>query len=185
MPRKYARRDWNKLEKEFILSDCKSISEFLKKKKIKDDGTTRKHTKGWNIKKREKDEKKKQKTIEKVIEKESNQAAKEIVNTKDTATKLLTKINDSIEELNKYFSRNTRKTKTVTYDYKVGKPNKEVIDEKEEINEFISIIDRSRLKQLTSALKDVNEVLNGTNSQGDSKSFATEIEKAWRNRNEQ
>ena len=39
------------------------------------------------------------------------------------------------------------------------KPSKEVTKEQEEVNEYISIIDRQGLKMLASALKDLNEIL--------------------------
>lgn len=183
--KKNVKRDWHKLEKEFLLGDYKSVSAFLRKKKIENNSHARKNTLGWATKKKQKNDIIVAKTIEKVIEKESTKEANKIVNTKDTATKLLEKINLSIEELNKYFSRNTKKTKTVEYDNDIRKPTKEVVEETEEVSEFFSIIDRSGLKQLTSALKDINDILNNNNdSSNNSTSFADEIEKAWRNRNE-
>ena len=89
-----------------------------------------------------------------------------------------------MEELNKYIAKNTRKTKTIEYNVQVGKPSKEIIDETEELREVISLIDRGGLKQLTSALKDVNDVLNGGNDPNASNSFAKSIEEAWSKRNE-
>ncbi len=180
-----AKYNWKELEKEFILGNYKSVSSFLREKNIPCTGNTNKITTGWKGKKVKKEQEKSKKVIEKVIEKETTIEANKRVNTKDTAIKLLEKINDSMEELNKYFSRNSKKTKTVEYDYKVGKPKKETTVDQEEIQEFYSIVDRSGLKQLTSALKDINDILNGTNSPETSETFAQEIEKAWRNRNEQ
>ena len=66
-----AKYDWKQLEKEYILSDYKSVSAFLKDKQIKRNGSTQKAVKGWNEKKVQKEFKKGSKTIEKVIEKES------------------------------------------------------------------------------------------------------------------
>lgn len=65
-----AKYDWKQLEKEYILSDYKSVSSFLKDKGIINNGTTRKHTSGWKDKKRQKEDKKATKIIEKVTEKE-------------------------------------------------------------------------------------------------------------------
>ncbi len=154
-----AKYNWNELEKEYILGDYKSVSAFLKYKKIPNNGSTKKSTKGWKEKKVQKEDQKSAKIVQKVIEKESEKEANKIVSVKDTAETLLLKINESIEELNKYYSRNKKKSKIISYDYNVGKPNKEVIEETEEIKEFYSIIDKSGLKQLTSALKDLNEIL--------------------------
>lgn len=65
-----AKYDWKQLEKEYILSNYKSVSSFLKEKGINNNGTTRKHTSGWKDKKRQKEDKKVTKIIEKVTEKE-------------------------------------------------------------------------------------------------------------------
>ena len=65
-----AKYDWKQLEKEYILSKCKSVSSFLKEKGIKPNGSTKKNTKGWKKKKVQKEYKKSTKIIEKVTEKE-------------------------------------------------------------------------------------------------------------------
>lgn len=65
-----AKYDWKQLEKEYILSDYKSVSDFLREKGINNNGTTRKHTSGWKDKKRQKEDKKTTKIIEKTTEKE-------------------------------------------------------------------------------------------------------------------
>ena len=65
-----AKYDWKQLEKEYILSECKSVSSFLKEKGIKPNGSTKKSTKGWKKKKVLKEDKKSTKIIEKVTEKE-------------------------------------------------------------------------------------------------------------------
>ena len=145
MPKKQIRRDWNKLEEEYILSDCKSISDFLKEKNIQDDGSVIKHTTGWNKKKREKQEKVKIKTIEKVIEKESTDEAKKKTTVNEVAELLLNKlVNISL-------------------------------------NDIVEVRD---IKTMTSSLKDLSEILNNNSSSDDLNTFANEIEKAWRNRNE-
>lgn len=59
-----------------------------------------------------------------------------------------------------HLARNKKKTKTVEYDYKTNKPSKETTDETEEITSYIDIIDRKGLKELTSALKDLNDILD-------------------------
>ena len=46
-----AKYNWNELEKEYILGDYKSVSAFLKYKKIPNNGSTKKSTKGWKEKK--------------------------------------------------------------------------------------------------------------------------------------
>ena len=179
-----AKYNWKELEKEYILGDYKSVSAFLKDKGIARNKTTNNETKGWKEKKQQKNIQKTSKTIEKVIEKEADKEAKKILNVKDTAEELLNKVNESISELNKYLKKNTKKTKVIEYDYTVGKPSKETIEENEEIQEFFSIIDRSGLKQLTSALKDINDILNNNENSSTDGSYLDELEQAWRKRNE-
>lgn len=58
-----------------------------------------------------------------------------------------------------HLARNKKKIKTVKYDYNCNKPKKETIEEQEEIKSYIDIIDRKGLKELTSALKDLNDIL--------------------------
>lgn len=65
-----AKYDWKQLEKEYILSNYKSVSSFLKYKEIKNNGTTRKNTTGWKEKKRQKEDKKATEIIQKTTEKE-------------------------------------------------------------------------------------------------------------------
>ena len=154
-----AKYDWKQLEKEYILSDYKTVADFLKSKNINRNGSTQKNTKGWNEKKVNKELKKSEKVIEKVIEKESEKEADKIIQVKDVANDLLAKIVQANNELNMHLARNKKKTKTVEYDYKTNKPSKETTQEDEEIKSYIDIIDKQGLKMLSSALKDLNEII--------------------------
>lgn len=128
-----AKYDWKQLEKEYILSDCKSVSSFLKGKGIEQNGNTYKKTKGWKNKKGEKEEKKSSKTIEKVIEKQSEKEAQQIVDIKSIANDLALNISKANTELHIH-----------TDMFGV---------------QHLGITDAGRLKKLTSALKDLNEIL--------------------------
>lgn len=162
-----AKYDWNQLEKEYITGEYKSVSQFIKSKKIPYNGTTKSKTKGWKEKKRLKQDQKTTKTIEKVIEKQAEKEANELVNIKTTAELLLLKINDSILELDRYTAKTSKKTKKVTFDYKVNKPKEEVTTEETSIGEYKAIIDRLGLKNLTSALKDLNDILKNETKSND------------------
>lgn len=159
-----AKYNWKQLEKEYILSDYKSVSSFLKNKGISINGSTKKSTKGWKNKKALKEEQKSTKIIEKTIEKEAEKEAQQIADIKFIANELALNILKANTELNKHTAKSKTKTKTVIYNPKALKPSKEVTKEIEEVNEYISIIDRQGLKMLTSALKDLNEIL--TDKQG-------------------
>ena len=154
-----AKYDWKQLEKEYILSDYKSVSAFLRSKDIKQNGSTKNRTKGWKNKKVLKEEEISTKTVEKFIEKKSEKEAEKILKIEDVANDLLLKISIANDELNNHLAKSTTKTKKVEYEYKCNKPRKEIIEEKEEIKSYIDIIDRQGLKQLTSALKDLNEII--------------------------
>lgn len=137
-----AKYDWKQLEKEYILSDCKSVSAFLKNKNIPNNGNTKKATKGWKSKKVLKEERKSTKIIEKVIEKQSEKEANEIVSVSDVANKLLNKIMSASDELdtNNDMFGNTYKS---------------------------AILNRSDLKKLTSALKDLDDILKNKTKSND------------------
>ena len=178
--RSVAKYDWKNLEKEYILSDYKSVSSFLKDKGIKQNGSTKNRTKGWKNKKVLKEEQKSTKVIEKVLEKESEKEANKIIQVKDVANDLLSKIVQANDELNMHIARNKKKTKTVEYDYKCNKPSKEIINEEEEIKSYVDIIDRKGLKELTSALKDLNDIINDKqNDNNTTQSLSETIQKAY------
>ena len=80
-----AKYDWEDLEKKYLLSKCISVSQFIKKEKIPYNSTTKRMTKGWSEKKKKNDAQKTAKTIEKVIEKQSSEDAKNIVTVNDVA----------------------------------------------------------------------------------------------------
>ena len=154
-----AKYDWKQLEKEYILSDYKSVSAFLKAKGIKRNGSVQQAVKGWNKKKVQKEFKKSSRTIEKTIEKEAEKEAQQIVNLRTIANDLALNVIKANSQLETYIVKNKKKTKTVKYDYKVSKPKEETITENEEIQTMNGIVDRQGLKMLASALKDLNDVL--------------------------
>lgn len=122
---------------------------------------------GWKEKKVLKEDKKSTKIVEKVIEKESEKEANKIIQIKDVVNDLLRNIVQANKELNKHIAKTKKKTKKVKYDSKSLKPSEENIEEIEEIKDYISIVDRQGLKMLTSALKDLNDILE--DKQADSK----------------
>lgn len=128
-----AKYDWIALEKEYILSEYKSVSAFLKDKGINNNGTTRKHTSGWKDKKRQKEDKKATKIVEKVIEKQSTKDANAIVKINDVANKLLSKIMDA----NINDNNDIKKLTSALRDLKDIIPQKQ---EEEEDNSFVEAL---------------------------------------------
>lgn len=154
-----AKYDWKQLEKEYILSEYKSVSAFLKDKRIKRNGSVQQAVKGWNEKKVQKEFKKSSRTIEKTIEKEAEKEAQQIADIKSIANDLALNIIKANSQLETYIVKKKKKTKTVKYDYKVGKPQEETTTENEEIETMNGIVDKQGLKMLSSALKDLNDIL--------------------------
>lgn len=137
-----AKYDWKQLEKEYILSNYKSVSAFLKDKGINaTSGSTKKAVVGWKEKKAHKEHLKSTKVIEKTIEKESEKEAQQIADLKAIANDLALNVIKANTELH------------IHMDMFGGQHE--------------GIIDAGRLKKLTSALKDLNDIL--TNNEDNNK----------------
>ncbi len=150
-----AKYDWKQLEKEYILSDYKSVKDFLNSKEIKYNGNARDKTKGWADKRVTKQEQTSNKTIEKVIEKESEKEAQQIVDIKSIANDLALNIIKANTELNLYIDNE-------------GKNKK-------------GLIDKKGLKQLTSALKDLNDILNSGQNEKDNQKELDKLDEVLKN----
>ena len=125
--------DWKQLEKEYILSEYNSVSAFLKNKGIKATGNTNKQTKDWKNKKAKKEQEKGNKIIEETIKKESQKEAQQIADIKTIANDLALKVIQASKEANLY------------------------INDDGEIQK--GLINTKGLKQITSALKDLQDIL--------------------------
>lgn len=126
--------DWIALKQDFLLGEYKSVSDFFKQKGIKDNSRNRTYTKDWKNEKWKNSGKIVEKTVEKVIEEISTEQAKTIVKIDDAANDLVVKIMEATGQLNIYVDM-------------FG-------------NQHTSIVDRSDIKKLTSALKDLKDILS-------------------------
>lgn len=72
--------------------------------------------------------------------------------------RLLDKIEQSINEIDRCIMKTKEKTKTVEYDYDLKKPVAETVEEKENIEIIDGMIDKMGLKQLVSTLKDIKDI---------------------------
>lgn len=130
-----AKYDWIALEKEFILSDYKSVSSFLKDKGIRRNGNVQKIVKGWKNKKVQKEFQKSSKTIEKIVEQQSERDAQTIVKINDVAEALLKKVMKATNEV--YTTDSIKKLTSALKDLKDIIPQKQ---EEEEDNSFIEAL---------------------------------------------
>ena len=72
--------------------------------------------------------------------------------------RLLDKIEQSINEIDRTVIKEKEKTKTVEYDCDLKKPISENVSEKENIEIIDGMIDKMGLKQLVSTLKDIKDI---------------------------
>lgn len=102
-----------------------------------------------------------QKTVRKVLEHKSDQAADRLTRILTLGDTLLEKAERAAKELDQHLVTNKKRERTITYGdpNAYGKPTKEVIDDTEVIAVVEAPIDRMGVKQLASALKDLNDVV--------------------------
>lgn len=156
MVRQVAKYNWSELEKEYFLGKYTSITKFLKDKGMPENGHTRKMTNSWKSKKVIKESEKSKKIIEKITERVIEKEVEKRLSVNSVADKLLEKIEQATNELG-----------SVKVDDKV----------------VTLPIDKSDIKKLTSALKDLKEILEDRKDNPET-SFASDIERAWKDRNE-
>ena len=88
------------------------------------------------------------------------------------------KAEQALSELEQYVVRDKRKVRTVEYkdNLAIGKPTREVVDEKETVRTENGPVDRLGLSQVTSALKNIKE-LYALPVDMDSKKYQAEIDR--------
>jgi hypothetical protein len=96
----------------------------------------------------------------KAIEKSSDADADRIVRLLQIADLAADKAEQALNELESYVVRDKKKIRTVEYkdNTAIGKPTKEVVDEKESVRTEMGPVDRLGLSQVTSALKNIKEL---------------------------
>lgn len=121
-----AKYNWQQLEQEYILGDYTSVVDFLKEKGITRNGHTQQIVKGWKKNKVQKEKIRSAKVIEKVIEQESNNKAKELITVNEVSRMALDKakqISKAVKNASdlKSFTGALRDLKDLVIDDKEGK----------------------------------------------------------------
>lgn len=100
------------------------------------------------------------KTLTNTIDKISKQESKRYVRLMSATDRLLAKVERAIDELDITLATDVKKTKVIEYNnYPASeKPTKETIEEETTIRQVVTIVDRSGLKAISSALRDIKEV---------------------------
>lgn len=149
--------DWNSIREEYITDETSSYRSLAKKYGV---GLTAlyNHAKAedWVGQRKQL----KDKTITKSIETISDQRADKLSRVLDITDKLLDKLERAVDELDVQLLRTVVKTKEIEYnhDARPDKPTKETIHETETITDVHTIVDRSGLKAISSALRDIKEI---------------------------
>lgn len=151
---------WVNIEHEYVTDIRKkpcSLESLAKKYSIPIQTITDQSAKGkWSEKRKEY----KEETKRKAIEKSSDADADRIVRLLQIADMATDKAEQALNELERYVVRDKRKVRTVEYKDKtaIGKPTKEIIDEKESVRTEMGPIDRLGLSQVTNALRNIKEL---------------------------
>lgn len=148
--------DWNKIKTEYVTSDTsyRLLAEKYGVSRVQIGNVGKKE--GWvELRRQHLDS-----VLTKGLEKETEKAANRLARVNDLTDRLLDKIERAIMELDLQIARNVTKTKVIEYNNELqpDKPTKEIVEEKESVEEISTIVDRKGLKQIASALRDIKEV---------------------------
>ena len=149
--------DWRTIRKEYITDESSSYRKLAKKYGISLTAITNKaKQENWVEKRRQF----RDKTTTKTMEVLSDKSADKLTRVLDITDKLLDKLEKAVEELDIQLYKDVVKTKEIEYNHELrpDKPTKEIIHEEEKVIEVKSIIDRSGIKAIASALRDIKEV---------------------------
>lgn len=149
--------DWNAIKTAYITDESSSYRKLAKRYGVSLTAITNraKNEKWVELRKQFKD-KLTTKNIEKFSEKQSDRLSR----IQGITDKLLDKLERAVEELDIQLFRNVEKVKEIEYNNfeRPDKPTKEIIHETEKFTEVRTIIDKSGLKAVASALRDIKEV---------------------------
>ena len=149
--------DWKAIKTEYITNESSSYTKLSKKYGIsRSTIANRAGRECWATQKERYQNDVVTKTIASVGEKQVDKMSR----IQDVSDKLLAKIERAIEELDIQLLKRVEKTKTIEYNNieRPDKPTKEVVHEEEKVIEVSSIVDRTGLKAITSALRDIKEI---------------------------
>ena len=148
---------WQKIKAEYI-TDAAATYRSLSEKYGVSLGTLQKRAKkeNWPLLKKQSGDRTDAKAVA-VLEARNVQ---KIARLHDITDKLLDKLEQAVEELDTQMVTHSVKTKVIEYnnDLRPDKPTKETVTEEEQLIAVQTIIDRSGLKSITAALRDIKEV---------------------------
>ena len=150
--------DWQEVKTEYVTTDT-SYRKLAKKYKVSATAIANKaKAENWVSLREQFLNDSFTKTVRKIKEKESDRMSRIM----DASDKLLEKIERAIEELDIQMVTYKEKTKVIEYQNyeRPDKPTKEIIEEKEELIETRTIIDRMGLQKVAASLLALKEIQN-------------------------
>ena len=161
--------DWVKIRADYV-SGGVSYSELAERHGVPL-GSIKRHAaqEGWAAQRTEAESNRYQKSVRKVIERKAEHEADRLTRILALSDTLLEKAERAAKELDKHLVTNKKRERVITYGdpNAYGKPTKEIIDDTEIIAVVDAPIDRMGVKQLASALKDLNDIARVTDKSGD------------------
>ena len=148
--------DWEAIKLEYITSDTTYQALANKYGMRMQTVAERSKKEDWRSARKKHKEKIVKRAVRKTEKKEADRL-KRIVKAGD---RLLAKLEKAINELDIQICKEVEKTKIIEYnnDLRPDKPTKEIIEEKENVKEYKTIIDRRGLQQLSNALNSLRDV---------------------------
>ena len=152
--------DWIKIRADYV-SGGVSYSELSERHGVPL-GSIKRHAaqEGWAAKRTETEPNRYQKTVRKVIERKAEHEADRITRLLSIGDKLAAKLDEATGQLDQKIVTHKRKTKTMEYGDQPAcrKALKETTVEEEILEVVDAPLDRQGLQQLTTALKNLNDV---------------------------
>lgn len=152
--------DWLKVKNEYITGNI-SYRKLAEKHNVsfntlKDRAVSEK----WKAEKDRHHNKVTTTTQQKMVEKTAEKEVDRLTRTVNLTDKLSEAVERAINEIDQYIVKNKKKTRVVEYKSKSapGKPSKELIEEKEEIEVVPGMVDTLSLQQISSALKNIKDI---------------------------
>lgn len=151
--------DWNKIKAEYIASDV-SMQELANKYNISSSTMRKKAAKEkWSEQRNNVVTKVEQKTAEKIAEKQSNDIADGLTRLNDLAFRMLEKLEAAVDEIDEKEMSIVTQVRKNTIDEDGDEA--EITTKTENLYVLKNKVQTSKLRQITSAMKDVKEILSG------------------------
>lgn len=148
--------NWEEIKTEYITTDTTYQSLADKYKIRMQTIAERSKEEGWRAERK----KHKEKIVKRAVKKSEKKEADRLKRILRAGDRLLAKLEKAINELDIQICKEVEKTKIIEYKNaeRPDKPTKEIVEEKEKVKEYKTIIDRRGLQQLANALNSLRDV---------------------------